>query len=106
MLIRNYEKVPLLITSIEASYVRLYRSLDVIVRTHKIPLIRTITQAMRKNQVMLEVHGYIKQLMREATSDDLQLSTKIMQKYIGGPATLRRVLHILQDELDRGFRTI
>jgi len=29
-----------------------------------------------------------------------------MQKYIDGLATLRTMLHMLQDELDRGFRTI
>jgi len=29
-----------------------------------------------------------------------------MKKYIGGLATLRVVLCMLQDELDRGFRTI
>lgn len=44
--------------------------------------------------------------MREATSDDLQLSTKNMQKYIGGPATLRTMLCMLQDELEKGSRNI
>ena len=106
ILIRNYEHLHPLITSIEASYAMLCRSLDVIVRTHNIPSIRTLTQAMRKNQVMLEVKGYIEQLMCKATNDDLKLSTENMQKYIGGPTTLRIVLRVLQDELDRGFRTI
>jgi len=80
--------------------------MDVIVRTHRIPSIRLLTQAMKKNQVMLEVDRYIEQLMREATSDELQLSEEKMQKYIGGLATLDTMLHMLQDELERGFRTI
>ena len=29
-----------------------------------------------------------------------------MQKYISGPTTLKTMLCMLQDELDRGFRTI
>jgi len=55
MLIQNYEHLPLLITRIEASYAQLFKSLDVIVRTHKIPSIRTLTQSMKKNQVLVEV---------------------------------------------------
>jgi len=75
MLIQNYEQLPPLITSIEASYARLLKSMDVIVRTHKIPSIGTLTQAIKKNQVLLDVDRYIEQLMREAICDDLQLST-------------------------------
>jgi len=44
--------------------------------------------------------------MCEAISDDLQLIIENMQRYMSGPATLRIMLHVLQDELDRGFRTI
>ena len=44
--------------------------------------------------------------MRVATSDDLQLSAKNMQMYISGPTTLKIVLRMLHDELDKGFRTI
>lgn len=43
--------------------------------------------------------------MCKATSDELQLSTGNMQKYIGGPTTLRIVQHILQDEMDTGSKT-
>lgn len=72
-----------------------------------IPSIGTLTQAMWKNQVMLEVNKYTEQLMHEAISDDLmQLSKKNMQKYIGGLNNLRRMFCMLQDEMDRGFRTI
>lgn len=106
MLVKNYEHLPLLITNLESSQAQLYMSLYVIVKTHWIPSIGTLTQPMRKNQVMLEFDGYTEQLMHEASSDDLQMSTKNMKKYIGGPAMLRIVLLMLQDELDRGFRTI
>jgi len=43
--------------------------------------------------------------MHEATSDDLQLITENMQKYTGGPATLRKMLHMLQDEIDKCSNT-
>jgi len=73
---------------------------------HKIHSIRILTQALRKNQVMLDVDKYIKQLMCIATSDELQISIKNMKRYIIVPTTLKTVFCILQDELDRGFRTI
>lgn len=82
------------------------QDLDVIVRTHGIPSIRTLTQAMKNNQVLLQVNRYINKAMHDATSDDLQLSGNNMQKYIGGPTTLTKTLCMLQGELDRGFRTI
>jgi len=44
--------------------------------------------------------------MRVATNNDLQLNTKNMQRYISGPTTLTTMLCMLQDEMDRGFRTI
>lgn len=43
MQIRNYGQIPSLITSIEASYERLFKSLDVIVQMHKICSIGTLT---------------------------------------------------------------
>jgi len=106
MLIWNYENLPLLITSIEASYAQFFKSLHVIVRTHKIPSIGSLAQAIKKNQVLLEVDKYMEQLMRKATNNDLQLSAENMQKYISGPTTLRKMFRILQDELDKGSITI
>lgn len=44
--------------------------------------------------------------MREATNDDLQLSTENMKTYIGGPTTVRTMIRILQDELEKGSRNI
>jgi len=68
--------------------------------------IESLAQAMKKNQFLLEVNMYMEQLMREANSDDLQLNTENMQKYISGPATLETMLRMLQDDLDKGYRTI
>lgn len=73
----------------------MFKSLDVIARTHEIPSIRTLNQAIKKNQILLEFDKYIDKLMREATNDDLQLSRENMQKYIGGPATLRKIFRML-----------
>lgn len=44
--------------------------------------------------------------MHKASSDDLHLNAENMKMYIGGQSTLRIVLHMLQDEMDKGFRTI
>lgn len=44
--------------------------------------------------------------MLEATNDDLQLSTENMQRNNDGPATLKRLLCRLQEELDKGSITI
>lgn len=96
----------MLIINIEASYAWLFRSLDVIVQMHKIPSIETLTQAMRKNQVMLDVDKYIEKLMHVATSNDFHLIVENMQWYISDTATLKTILHMLHVELDRCFRTI
>lgn len=55
---------------------------------------------------MLEFDRYIEKLVREATNNDLQLSIEKMQKYISGPATLRTMLCILRDEMEKGSRSI
>lgn len=44
--------------------------------------------------------------MQEATKNDLQLTIVNMQKYIGCPTTLGKMIHMLQDELDKGSKTI
>ena len=49
--IRNYEELPQLITSIQASHARVLKSMDVVLHTHAIPYIRTLTQAKKKKQV-------------------------------------------------------
>jgi len=46
------------ITSIEASYARLYKDLDVMVRKYGTPSIGMLTEAKEKNQVKLELDAY------------------------------------------------
>lgn len=55
----------------------------------------SLTKAKHKNQVRLEVVRYMEQLRQEATNDDLELSTKNMQKYTGGPIMVNTMLHML-----------
>lgn len=98
----NYEELPPLITSIEASYARLQRSLDVMVRMYGTPSIGMFTEAKEKNQVRLELNTYFHQLMLKATSEDFQVSTDNMQIYIVVPFVLMTKLRMLQDELDKG----
>ena len=45
------------------------------------------------------------QLMREATSDNLQLSADNMKKYSGGLATFKTMLCMLQDEMGTSSNT-
>ena len=42
------------------------------------------------------------QLMRIATSADLQMSKDIIHQYVVGPATLKTMMCMLSSELDRG----
>lgn len=48
----------------------------------------------------------MEQLRQEATNDDLELLTENMQKYVGGLVRVKTMLHMLQDELDKGSKTI
>lgn len=48
----------------------------------------------------------MEQLRREATNDNLELIAQNMQKYIGGPVMVKTMLHMLEDELDKGSKTI
>ena len=68
-----------------------------LVRTHRILSIGSLTEAKHKNQVQLEIVGYMEKLRREVTLDDLELSEHNMQKYIGGLVMVNTMLHILQN---------
>jgi len=99
--IQNYEDLLHLITSIQASHAWVFKSMNVIVHTHAIPSLGTLTQAKTKNQVWQELDSYFDELMRTATNPNLPISVDIMCKYIFGPNTLKTMMHILSDELDR-----
>lgn len=57
-LIQNYEELPPLITNVEVSYARLFKSLDVRVRKYGTPSIGTLIEAKEKNQIRLELDAY------------------------------------------------
>jgi len=49
----------------------------------------------------------MEQLRQEATNNELERSIQNMHiKYIGGPVMVNTMLQILQDELDKGSKTI
>jgi len=77
-LIQNYEELSPLITSVEASYSRLFRSLDVTVRKYGTSSIGMLTEAKENNQVRLELDTYFDQLILTATSIDLQVNADNM----------------------------
>ena len=57
-LIPKYEELPLLITIVESSYARLFRSFDVMVRKYGTLAIGKLTEAKEKNQVRLKLDAY------------------------------------------------
>ena len=80
--------------------------MDVVVHAHTIPSIGTLTQAKTKAQVQLELDSYFDELMYIATSPDLPISTDTMHKYVASPDTLKTMMHMLSDDLDRGSRAV
>ena len=44
--------------------------------------------------------------MRIATNTNLEISADTMHQYVGGLATLKTMMHMLLDELDRGARAV
>lgn len=68
--IRNYEDLPHLITSLQASHAQVFRNMDVFVRTHAIPSIVTLNEAKTKAQVWLDLD----ELMHISTSADLVIN--------------------------------
>ena len=102
----NYEDLPWLITSIQASHTWVFKSMDVVVCTHVIPSLGTLTQVNTKKQVWLECDLYFDELMCITTSPDLPINVVIMHKYVAGLATLKIMMHMFSDELDRGSRVV
>ena len=66
--------------------------MDVVVRTHMISSIGTLTEA--------------KTMMRIATSANLVISADAMHQYVVGPVTLKKMMCMLSDELDRGDQAV
>jgi len=80
--------------------------MKVVVHIHAIPSLGTLTQAKSKKQNQQDLDSYFDELMRVATSPDFPISADIMHKYVTGSATLRTMIHILSDELDRGAQAV
>ena len=104
--IQNYEELPQLITSLQASHACVFKSMDVVVHTHAIPSIGNLTQVKIKEHVSLELDSYFDELMCRATSPNLLISVETMHKYVAGLAALKRMMHMLLDKLDRGARAV
>lgn len=98
----NYEELPQLITTIQASHALVFKTMDVVVCTHVIPSIGNLNQAKKKKQVWLELDSYFNELMCITTSSDFPISANIMHKYVAGPDALKIIMCMLSDELDRG----
>lgn len=80
--------------------------MDVIVDTHVIPSIGTLTKVKSKNQVWTELDMYFDDLENVATSADLEISVDTMHQYVFGLVALKTMMHMLSDELDRGARLV
>ena len=74
--------------------------------THMIPSLGTLTQAKTKKQVQQELDSYFDDLMRTATNPNLLISADVMRKYVASSTTLKTMMHMLTDELDRGARAV
>lgn len=59
MLIKKYEKLSLFMSSIHDSYARFYKSMDVMVRAHKISSISSLNEAKHKKKVQLDIDEYM-----------------------------------------------
>ena len=74
--------------------------------THAIPSLGTPTQANTKKQFQQELDSYFDELMLMATNLDLPISEDIMRKYVVGPSTLKTMMRMLIDKLDKGARAM
>lgn len=73
---------------------------------HTIPSICTLTKAMSKNQVRIELDMYFDELMRVATNTDSEISAHSMHQYVIAPVALKTLMCMLADKLDRGARSM
>jgi len=89
-----------------ASHAHVFKSMDVIVCMHAILSIGTLTEVETKNQVWLELGIYFDELMRIANIIDLEISRNTMHQYVVGLATLKTMIHMLSDELDRDTKPV
>lgn len=102
----NYEDLSYLITSLQASHARVFKSMDVVVHTHVIPSIGKLIEVKTKAPLRLKLDSYIDKLVRIATNLDLVISADTMHKYVFGLAALKKMMHMLSNDLERGARAL
>ena len=76
--------------------------MNFIVRTHVIPAIWHAHRGKDKKQVRLELNMYFDKLMYTVTITHLKINIDIVNQYVFHPATLKMMMHMLSNELDRG----
>ena len=86
LLIQNNKQLASFIDSIQNSYVCFFSGLDVLVKTHKIPSVGSLTKVKPIKQVWQEIEEYLEQLIHIPTKEDLDLNKQNIQNYIGGPS--------------------
>lgn len=74
--------------------------------THVIPSLSTITREKTKNQVQQDLDSYFKEFMHISTGLDLPISVDVMCKYVASLTTLKKMLFIISNELDRGAQVM
>ena len=74
--------------------------------THMIPSLGTLSWTKTKKKVQQELDSYFDKLIHTATSLDFPISVDIMHKYVASPTTLKKMMGMLTDELDRGAREL
>ena len=80
--------------------------MHVIFHTHAIPPVWHTHRAEDKKQVWLELNIYFDNLMCMVTSIHLEINTDTMHQYVVGWTTLKTMMCMLLDELDRGARSV
>lgn len=73
---------------------------------HAIPSTGTLTEAISKNHVRVELDMYFHELMCIATSADMEISANTMHQYVVGPAALKNMMCMLSKELERGVKLV
>ena len=80
--------------------------MDVVVHTHVISSIGTLTKEKIKAQVQLELDTYFDELMCIATSANLAISADTMHQCVIVLAAFKTMMCMLLDKLDRGARAM
>lgn len=86
--IGNYEELPQLITSLWVPHARVLRIMNVILHTHVIPSIDTLTKVKTKSEERLKLDMYFDQLICVATRAELEINKDTMHQYVIGLAVI------------------